>query len=258
VEYLSVQEARQHDGLRIALSAGVPAPWSEAAKAIFAVKQIPYVAVAQAVGVDNDDLVAWTGHRNAPTAMYRDEPPRVTWLDILNLAERLAPTPSLVPVDIEERILMNGLLNELAGEGGMLWSGRYLMFRAMEEALGREAVAANPMFRDYRYSAEAASVAAPRVIAILRRLEQQLDRQAVAGSPYFIGAQLSALDLYWACFSQTLDPLPPEVNPMPSRVRAGWLGMAAVLAQEGYTVNSSLLQHRDMIFQDYIGLPLDF
>jgi glutathione S-transferase len=114
------------------------------------------------------------------------------------------------------------------------------------------------MFRDYRYSAEAASVAAPRVIAILRRLEQQLDRQAVAGSPYFIGAQLSALDLYWACFSQTLDPLPPEVNPMPSRVRAGWLGMAAVLAQEGYTVNSSLLQHRDMIFQDYIGLPLDF
>ena len=258
MEYLSVEEARQHDGLRIALSAGVPAPWSEAAKAIFAVKQIPYVAVAQAVGVDNDDLVAWTGHRNAPTAMYRDEPPRVTWLDILNLAERLAPTPSLVPADIEERILMNGLLNELAGEGGMLWSGRYLMFRAMEEALGPEAVATNPMFRDYRYSAEAAAAAPPRMIAILSRLEQQLDKQAVAGSPYFIGGQLSALDLYWACFSQTLDPLPPEVNPMPSRVRAAWQGVAAVLAQEGYTLGSSLLQHRDMIFQDHIGLPLDF
>jgi glutathione S-transferase len=210
------------------------------------------------VGADNDDLVAWTGHRNAPTAMYRDEPPRVTWLDILNLAERLAPTPSLVPVDIEERILMNGLLNELAGEGGMLWSGRYLMFRAMEEALGPEAVAANPMFRDYRYSAEAAAAAPPRMIAILSRLEQQLDKQAVAGSPYFIGGQLSALDLYWACFSQTLDPLPPEVNPMPSRVRAAWQGVAAVLAQEGYTLGSSLLQHRDMIFRDHIGLPLDF
>ena len=258
MEYLSVEEARRRDGLRIALSAGVPAPWSEAAKAIFAVKQIPYVAVAQAVGEDNDDLVAWTGHRNAPTAMYRDEPPRVTWLDILNLAERLAPTPSLVPADIEERILMNGLLNELAGEGGMLWSGRYLMFRAMEEALGREAVAANPMFRDYRYSAEAAAAAPPRMIAILGRLEQQLDKQAVAGSPYFIGGQLSALDLYWACFSQTLDPLPPEVNPMPSQVRAVWQGVAVVLAQEGYELSSSLLQHRDMIFRDHIGLPLDF
>lgn len=258
MEYVSVEEARQRDGLRIALSAGVPAPWSEAAKAVFAFKKIPYVAVIQAVGVDNDELVAWTGHRNAPTAMYRDEPPRVTWLDILNLAERLAPAPSLVPADIDQRILMTGLLNELAGENGMLWNGRYLMFRAMEEALGPEAVAANPMFRDYRYSAEAAAKAAPRMIAILRRLEQQLDSQAVAGSPYFIGAQLSALDLYWACFSQTLDPLPHEVNPMPARVRAGWLGSAAVLAQEGYTMNSSLLQHRDMIFRDHIGLPLDF
>jgi hypothetical protein len=34
--------------------------------------------------------------------------------------------------------------------------------------------------------------------------------------------------------------------------------VAAVLAQEGYTLGSSLLQHRDMIFQDHIGLPLDF
>ena len=258
MEYLSVEEAKSRDGLRIALSAGVPAPWSEAAKAIFAVKQIPYIAVAQAVGVDNDELVAWTGHRNAPTAMYRDEPPRVTWLDILNLAERLAPEPSLVPAQIDDRIVMNGLLNELAGEGGMLWSGRYLMFRAMEEAVGRDAVAANPMFRDYRYSAEAAAAAAPRMIAILRRLEQQLVTQAAAGSAYFVGAQLSALDLYWACFSQTLDPLPPEVNPMPSRVRAAWQGVAVVLAQEGYTLDSSLLRHRDMIFQDHIGLPLNF
>ncbi|MEE4147089.1 MAG: hypothetical protein V2I26_19955 [Halieaceae bacterium] len=258
MEYLSVEEARQRDGLRVALSAGVPAPWSEAAKAVFAAKRIPYVAVAQAVGVDNDELVAWTGHRNAPTAMYRDEPPRVTWLDILNLAERLAPEPSLVPADIDDRILMHGLLNELAGEGGMLWSGRYLMFRAMEQALGREAVAANPMFRDYRYSADAAAAAAPKMIAILQRLEQQLDRQAALGSAYFIGAQLSALDLYWACFSQTLDPLPPDVNPMPSRVRAAWQGVAAVLAREGYSVKPSLLRHRDMIFRDHIGLPLDF
>ncbi len=258
MKYLSVGEARQLDGLRVALSAGVPAPWSEAAKAVFAFKQIPYVAVAQAVGVDNDELLAWTGHRNAPTAMYGDEPPRVTWLDILNLAERLQPLPSLVPSEIDDRILMTGLLNELAGENGMLWNGRYLMFRAMEEALGHEAVAANPMFRDYRYSAGAAASAAPRMIAILRRLEQQLDSQAAAGSPYFIGGQLSALDLYWACFSQTLDPLPPEVNPMPSSVRSAWQGVAGVLAQEGYTVNVSLLRHRDMIFRDHIGLPLDF
>lgn len=132
--------------------------------------------------------------------MYRDEPPRVTWLDILNLAERLQPTPSLVPTDIEDRMLMHGLLNELAGEGGMFWQGRLLMFRAMEQAL----------------------------------------------------------DLYWACFSQPLDPLPLEVIPMPARVRSAWQGMAVALAGHGYTLKDCLLQHRDFIFREHIGLPLDF
>lgn len=258
MEYKTADEARTMDGLRLVLTAGLPAPWSEAAKALFRVKGIPFVPVLQQAGGENAGLVAWTGHRNAPTAMYEGEPPRVTWLDILNLAERLQPEPSLVPVELEQRILMHGLLNELAGEGGMLWNGRYLMFRAMEQAQGAEAVAANPMFRDYRYSAEKAAQAGARMIEILSRLERQLADQEKLGSRYLIGARLSALDLYWACFSQTLEPLPPEVCPMPGAIRRAWQGVAAVLAAGDYVPAGSLLQHRDFIFHNHIGLPLDF
>jgi glutathione S-transferase len=258
MEYKTVAEARGMDGLRMVLTAGVPAPWSESAKAILKVKEIPYVPVLQKAAAANEELVAWTGHRNAPTLMYRDEPPRVTWLDILNLAERLQPNPSLVPEDIENRILMTGLMNELAGEGGMLWSTRQLMFRAMARAMGEEAVADTPMFRNYRYSAEAAASAGEKAIHILKRFELQLQRQVAAGSQYLIADRLSALDLYWACFSQSLLPLPQEVNPMPDSLRVMWGSAADELAKEGYTPDDRLFEHRDYIYREHIGLPLDF
>mgnify|MGYP000356537484 CR=1 FL=1 len=258
MDYQTVADAKNMPGLRLVLTAGVPAPWSESAKAVFKVKNIPYIPVLQKAAAANEDLVAWTGHRNAPTAMYQDEPPRVTWLDILNLAERLQPAPSLVPEDIENRILMTGLMNELAGEGGMLWSTRQLMFQAMVETLGEDAVIDSPMFRNYRYSAEAAASACEKTIAILQRLEQQLQAQARNNSRYFIADRLSALDLYWACFSQTLGPLPHEVNPMPKSLRATWGTAVDELAKSGYTANECLFAHRDYIYQEYIGLPLDF
>lgn len=258
MEYQTVADARDMGGLRLVLTAGVPAPWSESAKAVFKVKNIPYVPVLQKAAAANDELVAWTGHRNAPTAMYQNEPPGVTWLDILNLAERLQPEPSLVPEDIEDRILMTGLMNELAGEGGMLWSSRQLMFQTMVNAMGEEAVVDTPMFRNYRYSAEAAASACEKTVTILRRLELQLQRQTDANSRYFIADRLSVLDLYWACFSQTLAPLPQEVNPMPQSLRVTWGSAVDVMAKAGYTPDDCLFEHRNYVFREYIGLPLDF
>lgn len=154
MEYKTVAEARNLDGLRVTLTTGVPAPWSESAKAVLKVKNIPYVPVLQKAAAANEELVAWTGHRNAPTVMYRDEPARVTWLDILNLAERLQPDPPLVPEDMEDRIVMTGLMNELAGEGGMLWNSRQLMFRAMAKATAKAGYSPDDRLfehRDYIY-----------------------------------------------------------------------------------------------------------
>ena len=97
MEYRSVSEARDMPGLRLVLTAGVPGPWGEAAKSILHVKKIPYTAVAQLGGMENEDLVAWTGRANAPVAVYGSEAPRDGWAEILLLAERLAPEPRLVP-----------------------------------------------------------------------------------------------------------------------------------------------------------------
>ncbi|MEM8561432.1 MAG: glutathione binding-like protein, partial [Pseudomonadota bacterium] len=143
-------------------------------------------------------------------------------------------------------------------ENGMLWSTRQIMFRVMADALGEDVVANNPMFSDYRYSRDAADAAIERAIAILQRVEDQLTQQSAIGSQYLVGDRLSAVDLYWACFSQTLDPLPQDVNPMPDSLRTTWASAMAVMSEAGYTPHQRLFDHRNRIFEDDIGLPLAF
>ena len=45
MEYKTVAEAKDLPGLRLALTAGAPAPWSQSAKSILHVKNIPYIPV---------------------------------------------------------------------------------------------------------------------------------------------------------------------------------------------------------------------
>ena len=258
MDYIAIEQARVADGLRLALTGGVPGPWSEAAKGCFRVRQVSYIPVWQEGGGANEELVAWTGHRNAPTAMYNAEPARVTPLDMINLAQRLGSGPSLVPADIDERIVMFGLLNEVAGENGFAWNARILMFKAMVDNMGKEAIADNPMLRDYHYSVAEAASAPANIIAILQRLSRQLQSQKEAGSRYLVGEQLSALDIYWACFSQMLDPLPSEVNPMPEYLYKVWGLTATAIQAAGYEIDPALLEHRDYIFPNYLQWPLDF
>ena len=73
-----------------------------------------------------------------------------------------------------------------------------------------------------------------------------------------MGKQLSALDIYWACFSQMLDQLPPEVNPMPDYLRKIWGLTATAIQAAGYEIDPTLLEHRDYIFPNYLQWPLDF
>ena len=76
--------------------------------------------------------------------------------------------------------------------------------------------------------------------------------------PYLFAGTLSALDIYWACFSQMLAPLPPEVNPMPLSLREVWGITAQVLAEQDYEADPILLEHRDAIFPRHLQWPLDF
>src|SRR5262245_19901318 len=254
MEYKTVAEAKDLPGLRLALTIGGPAPWSQAAKSIFQVKKIPYIPVAQHGGQANTELVAWTGHRNAPVAMYEKEPARTGWYEILMLAERLVPTPSLLPQNVEDRAIMIGLSHELCGEEGFTWQARHIMFETLIKVQG-EAAKQNPMVQAYGYSAQNAAAAPAKIIPILKALSARLHNQQKAGSQYFVGSQLTALDLYWANMSQVIDTYPPEKNPMPDFFRQIWVPVRAAVESE---IDPILIAHRDYIFAQHLTLPLDF
>ena len=56
--------------------------------------------------------------------------------EILLLAERLAPTPSLLPADPAVRALAFGLAHEICGEAGLGWSRRLQMVHASLQNAG--------------------------------------------------------------------------------------------------------------------------
>jgi len=213
---------------------------------------VPYKPVAQILMEPNEDLVAWTGVRNAPVAVYEDEPPASGWLEILLLAERLGSGPSLLPDDPIERALSLGFSTEICGPEGLLWSRRLMM---MGGAGGRGAGAPENIRRAYGLRPEAVEKAPARVISILGGLAEQLRRQRAAGSEYLVGSRLSACDVHWACFSVAFRPLPDEDCPMPAQVRQTYANMDPQIAA---ALDPELIKHRDMIFQRHIGLPLVF
>src|SRR5713226_5667222 len=90
----------------------------------FDLKGPEYVAAPWKLGEANDDIVAWGGEASAPIVAWRKEKPIHRWIDILYLAERLAPKPSLMPADATQRALMIGLSHEICGQMGIGWNRR--------------------------------------------------------------------------------------------------------------------------------------
>jgi len=253
MKYFSVAEAREMSGMRLVLSQGVPGPWGEAAKAVFRLKNIDYSPVAQQGGGENPELLDWCGHRNAPVALYNNEPARVRWLEIVELAERVGSGPALIPQSLPERMAMVGLVNEIAGESGFAWYGRHLMLAAGHQQAG-DKVLATPLYRDYGYQSEQTEQATTRIAEILDYLAGRIRHQRAQGSAYLVGQELSAADIYWAYFSQMLQSYPEPKNPMPNGLRAAWATVAKVLGE----FDPSLIEQRDQTFEAHLELPMSF
>lgn len=250
MDYVEVSEAIELRGLRLVLTTGLPGPWGEAAKAVFGVKKIAYTPVRQPPEGEREELQAWTQQLAAPVAMYENERARSGWAEILFLAERLAPEPRLVPSDPRDRSIMLGLCFEICGEQGLGWSRRLGLLPASENP------DADSMPWRYGLSEPDRVVRSnARVNEILDMLAAQLRSERDAGRDFFIGGALSALDLYWAAFSNLLCPLPHAQCPMP-----GWLRPIydASGKPEIHAPDPLLLEHRQRIFEEHIGLPLDF
>ena len=270
LKYIEIAEARKLSGLRMVLGAyPIPGPWREACKGVYYVKGLKYTPVRTgdpgttdvALGMRGSQsaLIEWTGQASAPVVIWNDERPRSTWIDQLNLAERLAPnTPSLIPHEIEDRVRMFGLANELLGENGMIWEKRLLMVDGPLKALS-----ANDPQRNfwiflgdkYGYSPAAAEAATLRIEAIVTSVGNQLKAQQAKGKKYLIGDRLSAVDIYWATCCAALDPMPPERCPMADSFRGPYGNTEPRLAK---ALIPELLKHRDFIYDSHLELPIVF
>lgn len=247
VTFVSVEDAIGRSGLRMVVVGGVPSPWSEAAKGILHIKNIDWVAVR--LGYDDEALRGWAGQRSGPIAIYDREPPRSGWAEVLLLAERLAPTPSLLPADAGERATMFGLAHEICGEGGLGWVRRLQMIHA--DAFGPRV--SRYLGRKYGYTPATGAAAAARAAALLRVLAARLEAQRTAGSPYYLGRAPTAVDVYSATFMGMFRPLPPRQCPMDEATRGAF---TMPDAHTDAALAPVLLEHRDMMYARHLELPL--
>ncbi|HSV51649.1 MAG TPA: hypothetical protein VLJ57_06010 [Burkholderiaceae bacterium] len=251
-QYMSVEAAIKHDGLRMVVVSQVPSPWGEAAKGMLHIKRIEWVAVHLAY--DSEPLKEWTGQRNGPVAIYKNEPPRAGWAEILLLAERLGVAPSLLPADPAERALVFGLAHEICGEAGLGWSRRLQLIHAgLHGAGGFPERVAKYLGKKYGYSPEAGVAAPARVVQLLDMLAARLKAQRAAGSLYYVGNAVTAVDVYSATFMAMFAPLPPEPCAMDASTRAAFETRDA---QTEAALDPILFAHRDMMYANYLELPL--
>ena len=246
---ISIREARGKPGLRLVLLKGFPSPWSQAAKGIFDYKRIAWTPVHSLRGDPEDALLDWTGQNSYPAAMYQDEEPRSGWAEILLLAERLAPSPALIPAEPERRATLFGYAHEICGEMGLGWCLRLQSIHA-----GLSAESPDPISQfladKYGYRDDAHPVAHTRVVEILGALDTLLARN---GGDYLLG-ELTALDIYWATFCNLISPLPPELLPMPEALRRMFTATdPATLA----ATTPALLSLRDRVYEGHLTLPVD-
>jgi glutathione S-transferase len=252
-EWVGIEEARKLPGLRLLVIRDVPSPWSQAAKAILRVKQIPYTLVQRARSDPPGALEAWTGQASFPAAMYEQERPRTGWAEILLLAERLQPAPALVPSDPEQRAFCFGLCHEICGEMGLGWCRRLEGVAAGMRQTPPDPIA-GWLGGKYGYSPESAALAPGRVRDVLALLGELLAQSSARGGQYLLGAELTALDLYWATFCNLISPLPPEQLTIPERMRPLFTSPDPAIHE--LLRKTGLLAHRDRIYREHLELPV--
>jgi glutathione S-transferase len=253
LQYRSFKEIADHPGLRMVLVKGLPSPWGQSAKTIFEIKGLEYVVAPWLPGEANADIVAWGGEASAPIVAWAGEKPINRWIDILYLAERLAPKPSLIPADAKQRALMIGLAHEICGELGIGWNRRLQLF-APAYASGNPPPNISRMGSKYGYNEGDLRLAGERIAESLKTLGGQLQSQYARGAQYFVGDGLSALDIYWAAFANLLDPLPKEQCPMPEAWRPGFVAADPVIKS---ALDPLLLEHRSRIFRAHFRDPME-
>jgi glutathione S-transferase len=254
IAYVTPQEAIKSKGLRLVFVRGVPSPWGMAAKTLFEIKGVDYLAAPLELAGTNEEIVAWSSQNSAPVVAWNDEPPINRWQDIILLAERIAPQPALIPTDALQRALMWGFVNELAGEQGLGWNRRLQGFGRARNS-GKSNPVSEALIGKYGYDPEAMKTVVSRIAGTLAALTAQLKAQQARGVAFLVGETLTAADIYFVTFLNLVAPLPPEQCPMPDAFRAGFTAREAEIVA---ALDPALLVHRDRIFHAHFKNPMEF
>lgn len=249
MEYISVTQAQETQGLRLILCAGTPGIWGEAVKAMMHLKGIEYIPVAQSVGLENPVLQAWTGQTSAPVIVTESDQIITSWENMIWFVEEHTPEPPLIPADPKQRVSMFGLLREIAGQNGIGWMRRLQSFHLGGGLAGNDVI--RRLSEKYGYSAEAIAQSDVYLNQSLALLADQLHE----GSAYYFGDSPTALDFYSALFiGIAINPLGDDIVPMPEMMRAGFNAPFPFLE----TIDPILFEHREMMFKHHIPTPLAF
>jgi len=251
-EYVSVEEAIGREGLRMVVVGGVPSPWGEAAKGLFHVKGLDWAGVR--LVHDSDALLQWAGERTGPIAVYGSERPRPGWREILELAERLAPEPRLVPEAAGARDEVLAVAASICDRGGLNWTRRLQLVHAgLNGEPGFNPRASAYLAKKYVHDAESGAAAGARVAELLDALAAGLKARHAAGSDYVVGDALTAADVYLAAAMALFKPLRQDVCEMSPATRAAFEALDAPTAA---ALDPVLLAHRDMMYVRHLALPL--
>ena len=252
VEFINLETAASmKTGVRVTMSKGFPALYSECLKNICYCKNIPIIRVIhpnmgkdRKTGEDRQKrLFELTAQTSLPVMWYNDERPRSNWSEQLALCERIGTGPKLVPDNMRERAEMFGLCAIILAEDGMLWNSRI--------------VNDNPLGRKYGYS-KAASLEAPdKMAGVIKLVCDRLAEQKRNGSPYLVGNRLTAVDIYWATMSYNLlvpdeDFMPPTTKSQMMKIMFGNLPFAV----EAVLDKAIVLEHREYILRKYCEVPV--
>ena len=248
-DYVDLETAKRTQSLRMAVVRNVPSPWGESAKGILHVKAVNWHAVSHVPG--NPELSDWTGRDKAPVLVTKDGVRKSGWAEILLYAEAVAPTPSLIPADPQERMVMFGLAHELMGEGGLCWCRRLQFVHRGMQLDGKPRRQAEYIGPKYGYDQDSTASVTARVMSLLGMFASILE--ARAGTTYFLGSSLTAVDIYSAATMAMFVPLPEDVCAMDPTVRTGF---EFVDPETQRALPIQLLKHRDMMYEHHLELPL--
>ena len=250
LEYVDLQTARGLHGTRLVTASSVASPWSEAAKGLFTIAQLPAAVVPR--GPLSPEVTAWLGGiDNLPVVLHEDEPPRTNWAAIVGLVARLAPN-ALVPSDPADRARIMGMIDLIAGEGGIGWTSRLAMIHASFASQGERGFAlpiAKFLAKRYGFSRDLSAD------DLVSRVRTQLGvLRGVLRGPYFDGDRVGALDVYAATFLTPLTVIDDRVCPqMIEPLRRAFAAARELLSGE---VPDELWAHRTLMFERHLALPI--